>query len=87
MKNKQIRNLSIIWLIVQYLINMASSEDIKDEYEDIMCLESPSLQDIKDAAKNIASKAIKTPLVKLNQRSRSSSRNNSNVSSFFYTLE
>ena len=87
MKNKQIRNLSIIWLIVQYLINMASSEDIKDEYEDIMCLESPSLQDIKDAARNIASKAIKTPLVKLAKISQSSGRNGSNVSVLFYTLE
>ena len=66
---------------------MASSEDIKDEYEDTKCLESPSLQDIKDAARNIASKAIKTPLVKLNQRSLSSKRNVSNVSVLFYTLE
>ena len=33
-------------------------------------LESPSLQDIKQAARNIASKAIKSPLVKLNQRLR-----------------
>ena len=59
---------------------MTSSEDIKDEHKDTICLESPSLQDIKDAARNIASKAIKTPLVKLNQRSRNGSRNDSNVS-------
>ena len=49
---------------------MSNSEESNDDMENQNYLESPSLQDIKQAARNIASKAIKSPLVKLNQRSR-----------------
>lgn len=50
--------------------NMSTSKEFKDDMENKTYLESPSLQDIKQAARNIASKAIKSPLVKLNQRLR-----------------
>ena len=50
--------------------NMSISEESKDDVANPNYLESPSLQDIKQAARNIASKAIKSPLVRLNQRSR-----------------
>ena len=52
---------------------MSASEESKDDVENKSYLESPSLQDIKQAARNIASKAIKSPLVRLNQRSRNGS--------------
>ena len=58
---------------------MSTSDDSKDEPEEIHYLESPSLQDIKDAAQNIASKAIKTPLVRLNQRPQVGYQKDTNV--------
>ena len=45
---------------------MSSSEDQKDDIKDIKNLTSPSIEDIRDASRNIASKAIKSPLVRLN---------------------
>ena len=46
---------------------MASKIDQQYSSKTIKQLTSPTLQDIKDAAKNIASKAIRTPLVRLNR--------------------
>ena len=45
---------------------MSSSEDEKDDFKEIKNLTSPSIEDIRDASRNIASKAIKSPLVRLN---------------------
>ena len=46
---------------------MASKIDQQYKGKTIKELTSPTLKDIKDAAKNIASKAIRTPLVRLNR--------------------
>ena len=59
--------------------NMSSLKDAKDGTSKLQNLKSPSLQDIKDAARNIASKAIKTPLVKLNLGTRNENKKESNV--------
>ena len=45
---------------------MASKIDQQYKGKTIKELTSPTLKDIKDAAKHIASKAIRTPLVRLN---------------------
>ena len=45
---------------------MSSPETKKDDCKKNKILVSPSIKDIRDASKNIASKAIKTPLVRLN---------------------
>ena len=61
---------------------MTSLENIKDEADKRQNLESPCLQDIKDAVQNIASKAIKTPLVKLNLRAKKENKTKSCVRYF-----
>ena len=64
---------------------MTSLENIKDEADKRQNLESPCLQDIKDAVQNIASKAIKTPLVKLNSRAKKENKTKSGVRYFHCT--
>ena len=58
---------------------MSSSEDQKDKCKEIKNLVSPSIKDIKDASHNIASKAIKTPLVRLNCKPKYQCQNDEKV--------
>jgi hypothetical protein len=54
---------------------MSSSKDQQDNCKEIKNLVSPSIKDIRDASKNIASKAIKTPLVRLNYKPKYQNQN------------
>ena len=48
---------------------MSSSKDFQDSLKGLK-LSSPTLEDIRDAAKNIVSKAVRTPLVRLNPHAK-----------------
>ena len=61
---------------------MASKIDQQYSSKTIKQLASPTLQDIKDAAKNIASKAIRTPLVRLNYNTANKSQLNNEVCNY-----
>ena len=49
-------------------------------------LKSPTLQNIRDAARNIASKAIKTPLVPLNYNNNLKDEKGSGVCTYYYNI-
>ena len=49
-------------------------------------LKSPTLQNIRDAARNIASKAIKTPLVPLNYDNNLKDEKGSGVCTYYYNV-
>ena len=60
---------------------MSSLNDQKDDCKKIKELRSPTIQEIRDAAKNIASKAIKTPLVRLKHNAQYNNETESKVMS------
>ena len=49
-------------------------------------LKSPTLQNIRDAARNIASKAIKTPLVPLHYDNNLKDKKGSGVCTYYYNI-
>ena len=65
---------------------MATGNDEIKNKNKIVELKSPTLKNIRDAARNIASKAIKTPLVPLNYNTNLKDEKGSEVCAYYYNV-
>ena len=65
---------------------MSTANDEIRKKNNIIELKSPTLKNIRDAARNIASKAIKTPLVPLNYNNTLKDEKGSGVCIYYYNV-